>query len=781
MHQCLQVPEISGSIVEYLERKDAFRLALTSKSLLETSLNQIWRRITSFKPLAACSPPDIWIEEIAYTRDEHDDEDYPYSNTLLHLRRVLSAKHICRCLTYYAPRIRGFSLDVFSGMKLPSMETLRALELLTAARPGALSPHLKEFIWYDPADASLRSSLSVPILHAAAIELSIQRLGVSLTSLSVDRVCMELIEQSFANSGFVKLIELEDTSQLDVSPLFAFGNLVHMIIQLHVSILVTPSIVAKIPTAWLHLQSLVLCQRCSTRHVPLVTHEHVLQLTGSLPRLRELGLRLDATRIPEPSEQRFASGASRLLILRVGGSPICSPSRTVAYLRANFLFLDVLDINHSPRPSEGKLFVQRWKAVKNQWEASKLLLFWLLAFNPTLRITTTSSCLLMFDAEAIIPTRRNWGTIFLLDNFNLTSTTPPSPPPHRHQNTRHQPCLDRVWEAIDSFAPLIACLPLDLWRNETFPSPEGHDHEYTLLHLERALTAEDMHRYQTYYATRIREFSLDLPNGIELPSLEFLQALNILADSRPGFLSPRLKKFVWYGYNDAAGLLGDGILEHLAPYMFLFLGETVDSLEVDFELEEPILHTASLKLSMRQLGASLRHLSFCGEARINECLKDYKFPNLTRIDVYRMLPTTIPLLATLPQLHTLHIHSIYGGQVPPPLQRATIGFASLRRAFGAGRISDCKRILPQLPPCNALQELEWELDVGSLRVDLQDALEAAEVNCNPLTLTRVAMWRTPLFWTTKDESVEIEDPDQVNLSPLYPFKQLEHLGIPGRS
>ncbi|KAJ3535880.1 hypothetical protein NMY22_g6288 [Coprinellus aureogranulatus] len=495
MHQCLQVPEISGSIVECLERKDAFHLALTSTALLEPSLNQIWRKITSFKPLIACLPPDIWREETAYTPDE-DDDDEDYSYTLLHLRRVLSAKHLCRYLTYYAPRIRGFSLDIFNGMTLPSMETLRALELLTAARPGALSPHLKGFTWYDRTNAwdVLGEDVAKHLPPSMFLFLggTVELLDVASQYSSA---CLELIEQFFTNSGFVKLkylsvkdlplsfiphlanipqletlrivghseeeipvpppvtgfaslhtlfgwsrqaldwkhilqclsannafetlqweefgdelscedyqnglnaitercnpltftrlsiwksalsttdeeaIEMEDPSQLDVSPLFAFGNLVHMIIQLHVSILVTPSIVAKIPTTWPQLQSLVLSQRCSTSHVPLVTHKHVLQLTRDLPRLRELGLRFDATRIPEPSEQLFASGASRLRILRVGGSPICSPARTVVYLQSNFPFLDVLDISYSPRPSEGNLFVQRWKAVKNQWEASRI-------------------------------------------------------------------------------------------------------------------------------------------------------------------------------------------------------------------------------------------------------------------------------------------------------------------------------------------------------------------------------------------------------------------------
>ena len=53
-----------------------------------------------------------------------------------------------RYMDYYAPRVRKVCLSFREGMKVPSIEALHGVQLATDCRPGALSPLLKEFVWF---------------------------------------------------------------------------------------------------------------------------------------------------------------------------------------------------------------------------------------------------------------------------------------------------------------------------------------------------------------------------------------------------------------------------------------------------------------------------------------------------------------------------------------------------------------------------------------------------------------------------------------------------------
>ncbi|KAJ3547968.1 hypothetical protein NMY22_g1447 [Coprinellus aureogranulatus] len=144
MHQCLGVQEILSGIVKNLERNDALQLALSSKNFLGPSMDHLWRDISSFEPLIACLPSDIWEGKIVSLEGNADS-----FTVILHPRYSIKSEHLHRYVKLYAPRIRSFSLDIFEEMKIPSIEALQALELATARQQGALSPLLTKFTWYD--------------------------------------------------------------------------------------------------------------------------------------------------------------------------------------------------------------------------------------------------------------------------------------------------------------------------------------------------------------------------------------------------------------------------------------------------------------------------------------------------------------------------------------------------------------------------------------------------------------------------------------------------------
>ncbi|KAF6751100.1 hypothetical protein DFP72DRAFT_498786 [Ephemerocybe angulata] len=71
-----------------------------------------------------------------------------------------------------------------------------------------------------------------------------------------------------------------------------------------------------------------------------------------------------------------------------------------------------------------------------------------------------------------------------------------------------EPALERLWFRIQSFRPLIATLPSDLWTVEKKVGPKAI--KFDVLGLRRAITSADLVRYKTYYARRIREVDISV-------------------------------------------------------------------------------------------------------------------------------------------------------------------------------------------------------------------------------------------------------------------------------
>ena len=88
----------------------------------------------------------------------------------------------------------------------------------------------------------------------------------------------------------------------------------------------------------------------------------------------------------------------------------------------------------------------------------------------------------------------------------------------------------------------------------------------------RQLRANDLARYLTLYAPRIREVIFDPYGAPRTPSIESLHGLQVVTGCRPGVLSPLLKQFGWYTVEEAIGAYGWGYATQLAAHMSLFLG-----------------------------------------------------------------------------------------------------------------------------------------------------------------------------------------------------------------
>ncbi|KAJ3535878.1 hypothetical protein NMY22_g6287 [Coprinellus aureogranulatus] len=358
-----------------------------------------------------------------------------------------------------------------------------------------------------------------------------------------------------------------------------------------------------------------------------------------------------------------------------------------------------------------------------------------------------------------------------------------------------EPCLDGVSRYVWSFAPMAACIGQDLWREERIVD-EFDEFRYTLLvstypcliaqhlvehfqHLRRAIAARDMHRYLTYYAPRIRTFTFLVSDGVLMPSLESFRALELFTESRPGALSPLLKEFTWQSWDDVALTLGEDIGKHLYPSLFLFLGGTVDSLEIEHGITESILHKASIGLSMKRLGADLKTLTLAGKSHFKDFCADFELPKLEHLFWFNAPGDIIPHLAKLPRLQGLTLWGLSCEDLRLCLPNST-GLSRICSVVGSsGYFLAVQNILQCLAPSNGLRLFEWGGRLPrTLQTGIQAMLDALKEHCNPFTLNSVLLKSSKFLEHDGDEeSAEMEDPGEVDLSPLYSFKQLEYLDI----
>ncbi|KAJ3537503.1 hypothetical protein NMY22_g5562 [Coprinellus aureogranulatus] len=123
------------------------------------------------------------------------------------------------------------------------------------------------------------------------------------------------------------------------------------------------------------------------------------------------------------------------------------------------------------------------------------------------------------------------------------------------------PALDVLWEAVYSFRPLICCLPDDLLDFK------GTSPDY--VRLRRTMCAQDLERYLTTYAPRIRSVLIGLRFQKLFLSPEVLDGLLETSQFVPGALSPNATYLNWIPSNDPDG-----------THITLFAGDKLAGLRV---------------------------------------------------------------------------------------------------------------------------------------------------------------------------------------------------------
>ncbi|KAF6753239.1 hypothetical protein DFP72DRAFT_1046713 [Ephemerocybe angulata] len=155
-------------------------------------------------------------------------------------------------------------------------------------------------------------------------------------------------------------LELDPDAPIDISSLLAFKHLTSVQVLFKETVQVTPALIACIPLAWPGITVLNLCPEVPSTRMPLIDHTDLLELLRGCKYLLYLGVRFDATKIRDSEPDRGAPFALRGL--RVGDSPILSPSRVLSFLERNMPDL-AKPVRHNGVFADRSLYMQRWKKV----------------------------------------------------------------------------------------------------------------------------------------------------------------------------------------------------------------------------------------------------------------------------------------------------------------------------------------------------------------------------------------------------------------------------------
>ncbi|KAF6753323.1 hypothetical protein DFP72DRAFT_902750 [Ephemerocybe angulata] len=348
-----------------------------------------------------------------------------------------------------------------------------------------------------------------------------------------------------------------------------------------------------------------------------------------------------------------------------------------------------------------------------------------------------------------------------------------------------EPGLDSLWHSLDSFEPLLACLPADLWRIEQ-KNIRDRKTLTSVYCLNRALVPADIDRYLARYAPRIRHLKADIYNAKRVPSLELLQALQVVTDFQQGALAPLIRSFHWIPGDMIELEFGLEYSNNIQPFMPLFVGASVTKLTFNMK--------SSLRLHALTLLATAKRLAFLetlvlGSETVkfaDDYLRSSPWNHLKHLEIKTFLPSAIPYMASIPQLTRLFITSLEefprrypndagatGRQNPLPIQ----GFSCLKvLCIEADAVTTITGFLQHLPKLNKVETLDATAFARcSCEREAQDVLDtiAERLNSDSLMELRIcdSMGNVPDYAPREDN--EYRPP--IMIAPFYIFQRLKYI------
>ncbi|KAF5332695.1 hypothetical protein D9611_005276 [Ephemerocybe angulata] len=354
-----------------------------------------------------------------------------------------------------------------------------------------------------------------------------------------------------------------------------------------------------------------------------------------------------------------------------------------------------------------------------------------------------------------------------------------------------EPALDALWYDVAFWKPFISCLQStkELWTITTRPLEGNPRITVDVLYPRRVITLEDLDRYLTYYAPRIRDLHLGLHQTTVL-SIEAWKALHVATDGKRGVLSPLLKTFYWSSPEDIAFTMGEDAARQISPYMSLFLSDSITSLSFDVPQQLP-LHAKSLEEAIKRL-PRLRCLNIYdesersepeGRASIKEFITSIPLQYLEKLTVSFVTTSMVRHLALLPHLKALCIQgeneTIIDLEMTAGSDLICGSFSSLNSLrIHRTTASKFRNLLCYIPPTNVITEIKCVTDETASTSEIQETIDTMPFHCNPLTLE--TLWFNDFRYSrSTDEPMELDLTQEVQKVAELESPEVRQSGVRG--
>ncbi|KAF5332698.1 hypothetical protein D9611_005275 [Ephemerocybe angulata] len=199
-------------------------------------------------------------------------------------------------------------------------------------------------------------------------------ISLTKTQQAIDTIVMHCNPQMLTHLEFQdghRVLEVEDLvevdldQELDISSLLIFTKLQELSLNLVAPIRLSPDGIEQIIMSFREIEKLELHRGIypTFRPPPLVDHTHLIALLQGRTSLKALAMPLDMSKA---NGEKACGAPFALTKLSVGDSPIYSPSKVVAFLKANCPGVKALSYARCSE-SGASIFSRRWEVVEQKW------------------------------------------------------------------------------------------------------------------------------------------------------------------------------------------------------------------------------------------------------------------------------------------------------------------------------------------------------------------------------------------------------------------------------
>lgn len=259
-------------------------------------------------------------------------------------------------------------------------------------------------------------------------------------------------------------------------------------------------------------------------------------------------------------------------------------------------------------------------------------------------------------------------------------------------------------------------------------------------------------------------------------SVETWQAIQLATGWNPGGLAPYNTRLIW---GPTSWRIPRDLLQQAFPYLSLFLSPSTLSINFTMSSQVPVqvgsLHAASDR-PLKEL--QIHDTALQADAAkqfIDSYLTSYPWHSLQTLSVANISTATLTYITRLPSLTTLHITNM----PIPPEQGDTLGkvFPSLQSlVLYSDDIAYFAGLLRCLSQDNQIHTLKLILTSYTEDKDPAAVIQAVSDHCNPQTLRSFVLRETTSILSV-DEPLDVVSDIYLDLSPLFPFGNLETLSI----